>query len=68
MSGILERRLHINSIAVTGFENGMAEVSDYRRRNRRDVDKVGFMPWRGIALAAAAVAVFAAAMAIEAML
>ena len=47
---------------------GMAEVSDYRRRNRRDVDKVGFMPWRGIALAAAAVAVFAAAMAIEAML
>lgn len=45
---------------------GVAEVADYRRRNRRDVDRVGFMPWRGIALVAAAVAIFAAAMAIKA--
>ncbi len=39
----------------------VAEYADYRRRHRRDVDKVGFMPWRGIALASAAVALFATA-------
>ncbi|MBB6426056.1 hypothetical protein [Sphingopyxis sp. JAI128] len=38
-----------------------AEVANWRRNNRRDVDDVGFMPWRGIALAAAAVALFATA-------
>ncbi|WP_171003911.1 hypothetical protein [Sphingopyxis sp. L1A2A] len=42
-----------------------AEVADYRRRNRRDVDAVGFMPWRGIALAGVAVAIFAAAFALK---
>jgi len=40
---------------------GFAEFADYRRRNRRDVDRVGFMPWRGVALASAAVALFAMA-------
>lgn len=40
---------------------GVAEVASWRRNNRRDVDKVGFMPWRGIALASAAVALFATA-------
>ncbi len=40
---------------------GVAEVASWRRNNRRDVDKVGFMPWRGIALASAAVALLAAA-------
>ncbi|WP_428632340.1 hypothetical protein [Sphingopyxis sp.] len=40
---------------------GIAEVANWRRNNRRDVDKVGFMPWRGIALASAAMAVFATA-------
>lgn len=40
---------------------GVAEFADWRRRNRRDVDKVGFMPWRGIALGSAAAALFAAA-------
>ena len=40
---------------------GVAEVANWRRNNRRDVDKVGFMPWRGIGLASAAVAIFAAA-------
>ncbi|WP_242771634.1 hypothetical protein [Sphingopyxis sp. YF1] len=39
----------------------VAEVAGWRRNNRRDVDRVGFMPWRGIALASAAVALFAAA-------
>lgn len=41
---------------------GVAELADWRRRNRRDVDKVGFMPWRGIALGSAAVAIFAIAL------
>ena len=40
---------------------GVAEAADWRRRNRRDVDQVGFMPWRGIALGSAAVALFATA-------
>lgn len=44
---------------------GLAELADYRRRNRRDVDKVGFMPWRGIALTSAAVALFATAFALK---
>ena len=39
----------------------IAEVAGWRRNNRRDVDKVGFMPWRGIALASAAAALFATA-------
>lgn len=43
----------------------LAELADYRRRNRRDVDKVGFMPWRGIALASVAVALFATAFALK---
>jgi hypothetical protein len=40
---------------------GIAEVANWRRNHRRDVDKVGFMPWRGIALASAVVALFATA-------
>ena len=40
---------------------GVAEFANWRRNNRRDVDNVGFMPWRGIALASAAVALFATA-------
>lgn len=42
-----------------------AEYADYRRRNRRDVDAVGFMPWRGIALVSVTVAIFAAAFALK---
>ncbi|MGQ2931203.1 hypothetical protein EEB18_012895 [Sphingopyxis sp. OPL5] len=38
---------------------GVAEFAGWRRNNRRDVDKVGFMPWRGIALVSACVALFA---------
>ena len=44
---------------------GLAEVANWRRNNRRDVDNVGFMPWRGIGLAAAAVAIFATAFALK---
>ncbi|WP_204992082.1 hypothetical protein [Sphingopyxis sp.] len=43
----------------------VAEVADWRRRNRRDVDAVGFMPWRGIALVGVAVAILAAALALK---
>ena len=44
---------------------GVAEIAHWRRNNRRDVDDVGFMPWRGIALASAAVALFATAFALK---
>jgi len=44
---------------------GVAEVANWRRNNRHDVDKVGFMPWRGIGLVAAAVAIFATAFALK---
>ncbi len=44
---------------------GVAEIANWRRNNRRDVDRVGFMPWRGIALASAAVAIFATAFALK---
>ena len=40
---------------------GVAEIASWRRNNRRYVEQVGFMPWRGIALASAAVALFATA-------
>ncbi len=43
----------------------IAEVADHRRRHRRDVDAVGFMPWRGIALVSVIVALFAAAFALK---
>jgi|GEM_PF-1318027 len=43
----------------------IAELADYRRRHRHDVDAVGFMPWRGIALTAVTVALFAAAFALK---
>lgn len=43
----------------------VAEVAAWRRRHRRDLDKVGFMPWREIALISAAVALGAAAFALR---
>ncbi|WP_282949081.1 hypothetical protein [Sphingopyxis sp. Geo24] len=43
----------------------VAEIADYRRRHRRDVDAVGFMPWRGIALVGVVVAILAAALALK---
>jgi len=44
---------------------GIAEIANWRRNNRRDVDNVGFMPWRGIALASAVIALFATAFALK---
>ena len=41
---------------------GVAELAAWRRNNRRDVDDVGLLPWRGIALASAGVAIFAFAL------
>lgn len=40
---------------------GVSEAAQWRRNNRHDVDNVGFMPWRGISLASAAVAFLALA-------
>ena len=52
------------SVSVTAaILLGVAELAEWRRRNRRDVDKVGFMPWRGIALVSVAVAIVGAALA-----
>src|SRR3546814_16360210 len=42
--------LSVAIAAATLF--GVAEIANWRRNHRRDVDNVGFMPWRGIALAA----------------
>jgi len=44
---------------------GVAEVANWRRNNRRDVDDVGFMPWRGIALASAGVTFLALVLALK---
>lgn len=41
---------------------GLSELADWRRRNRKDVDQVGFMPWRGLSLLSAAVAIFSIAL------
>ena len=51
--------------AVSAVIAAAAEYADYRRRHRRDVDAVGFMPWRGIALVGVAVAILAAALALK---
>jgi uncharacterized membrane protein len=54
------------SVSVTAaILFGVAELAEWRRHNRRDVDKVGFMPWRGIALVSVAVAIVAAALALK---
>jgi hypothetical protein len=54
------------SVAIAaGALFGVAEIANWRRNNRRDVDAVGFMPWRGIALASAGVAFLAAALALR---
>lgn len=41
---------------------GIAEAAAWRRRNRRDVDRVGFMPWREIALLSAVAAILSLAL------
>lgn len=46
----------------------VAECAEYRRRHRRDVDAVGFMPWRGIALVSLAGALLAGALILKAAL
>ncbi|QXF13216.1 MULTISPECIES: hypothetical protein [Sphingopyxis] len=55
--------LSVSATAAILF--GVAELAEWRRRNRRDVDNVGFMPWRGIALVSVAVAIVAAALALK---
>jgi hypothetical protein len=46
---------------------GTAAIADARRMRRTDFDRVGFMPWTGITMAALTVAVFATAFAIKGM-
>lgn len=54
------------SMAMVGIAAAVlfiiSEVADWRRRNRKDVDRVGFMPWRGISLASAAATIFSLAL------
>ena len=45
---------------------GMAFVADHRRVNRRDLDRVGWMPWNLVQILAIIAAIAAAAMAIKA--
>lgn len=44
---------------------GTAALADARRMRRTDFDRVGFMPWTGIAMIAITVAVFSAAFALK---
>jgi hypothetical protein len=43
----------------------VSAFADHRRRNRADLDRVGFMPWPLISIAAVMTALFAAAAAIK---
>src|SRR3546814_7130224 len=57
-----EMQVTMLSVSIgAGALFAVAEIADWRRR-RRDVDDVGFMPWRGIALASVAVALLSAAL------
>ena len=44
----------------------LSAYADYRRRNRSDLDRVGFMPWPLISVMAVMTALFAFALAIKA--
>ncbi|MBA4747235.1 MAG: hypothetical protein H2056_00830 [Sphingopyxis sp.] len=43
----------------------VAALADYRRRHRRDLDRVGFMPWPLISVAGVMTALFAFAAALR---
>jgi hypothetical protein len=43
----------------------VSHIADRRRMNRRDLDRVGFMPWPLISVMATIVALFAFALAIK---
>jgi hypothetical protein len=51
-------------VAATLLTAGSA-LADYRRRNRTDLDRVGFMPWPLISVAAVMTALFAFAFALK---
>lgn len=42
----------------------IAAIADRRRTRRRDLDRVGFMPWQLVSILATCVALFAFALAI----
>jgi hypothetical protein len=43
----------------------LSAFADHRRRNRADIERVGFMPWPMISIASVMVALFAFALAIR---
>jgi hypothetical protein len=45
---------------------GVAFVADHRRVNRRDLDRVGWMPWNFVQILAMIAAIAAAALAVRA--
>ncbi len=44
----------------------ISAAADYRRQKRRDINAVGFMPWTGISVFSALVALMAGALAFKA--
>jgi hypothetical protein len=51
---------------VATLVTAVSAIADYRRRNRADLDRVGFMPWPLISIMAVMTALFAFAFAIKA--
>jgi len=43
----------------------ISSFANHRRQNRRDIEKVGFMPWTSITMAALLVAIVAAGLALK---
>lgn len=52
-------------VAATAL-TAISAFADYHRRNRQDLDQVGFMPWPLISVAAVMTALFAFAFALKA--
>ncbi|MDX2209154.1 MAG: hypothetical protein SFV20_02210 [Sphingopyxis sp.] len=52
-------------VAATAL-TAIAALADYRRRNRADLDRVGFMPWPLISVVGVMTALFAFALALKA--
>lgn len=51
--------------AAAGGMAGVAAIGERRRNRRRDIDRVGWVPWPGIMLAAIFLACVSAALALK---